>query len=282
MNFKMKTFLTIAAIVAVIVAYPLKSTGDAGPSDNISLTSDNLVILNGEVNSQSVSKAVTALLKLDKIKTFGRQKPIYLYLYSPGGSIQDGLELIEATKGLKRPVHTITMFAASMAFQIAQNLGDRLIFKNGTLMSHRASGSFEGSFGGQAPSQLDKRYSFWLKRIDELDEQTVRRTKGKQTMESYRASYANETWITGTEAVKEGYADRIVSVACDETLDGTEPHSTMFMGMQVHYETSKCPIITGLLNVTVNTADGQKINPILEEAVKNKFISSADFLSSVK
>jgi ATP-dependent protease ClpP protease subunit len=53
---------------------------------------------------------------------FSSNEPIYLFLNTPGGSIQTGLEIIESLKGLDRPVSTVTLFAASMGFQIAQNL----------------------------------------------------------------------------------------------------------------------------------------------------------------
>ena len=282
MNLKIKSLLAIVALVAV--TYPAMSDGNTSSSKNLILTKDNLVILNSEINGESVAKTSSELLRLDrKASAFGKQEPIYLYLYSPGGSIQDGLELFETTKGMKRPVSTVTMFAASMAFQLVQNLGDRLILNNGTLMSHRAAGGFEGSFGGQAPSQLDKRYSFWLQRLKEMDQQTVDRTNGKQTMESYLAQYANEMWITGQQSVKQGYADSIVTLSCDKSLDGNDSHTANIMGMKVTYETPKCPLITGLLNIKVESGDGKTaVNPMLEETVKAKLISSFDFLGMVK
>ena len=285
MNLKTKIFLTALTVIGAVTAYPTYSAGDDGKAKNIVLSSDNLVVLNGEINDESVAKVSSSLLALDRKTTkFGKQKPINLYIYSPGGNIQSGLELIELAKGLKRPVNTITMFAASMAFQTVQNLGERNILKNGLLMSHRAAGGMEGSFGGLAPSQLDKRYAFWLQRIKELDEQTVARTNGKQTMEKYLASYANEMWITGNQAVQEGYADSVVTVTCDESLNGVESHETNFMGFSVHYDTSKCPLVTGLLNVKLDQpgGDATNSNPILEEVVKAKFLTKFQFLGELK
>ena len=237
MNSKAKKLIVGLVVVAALMAYPLISSGKSSNSDKIVLTADNTINLNGEITNESVAATIQALQKLDsKSKS---NKPIYLFLYTPGGSIQAGLELIEATKGLNRPVNTITMFAASMGFQTVQALGDRLILKNGVLMSHRAAGGFQGSFGGQYPSQLDSRYSFWLQRLKELDEQTVARTKGKQTLQSYQKQYADESWITGTQSVEQGYADAIVAVRCDKSLNGMDSKSTSFMGFTINYDKSQ-------------------------------------------
>jgi ATP-dependent Clp protease protease subunit len=282
---KMKTKGIIAALVAfaIVAVYPKTSVSKTNDKDLITLTDKNLVILNGEVNDSSVADAISQLQKLDAQATvLGKQKPIYLFLYTPGGSIQAGLELIEAVNGMKRPVHTVTLFAASMGWQIAQNMGDRLILKNGILMSHHAMGQFEGNFGGNSPSQLDNRYAVWLQRIKELDEQTVKRTNGKQTMDSYRKQYDQEMWLTGSQSVEQGYADAVVAVRCDKTLSGTDGHDVNFLGIDIHYETSKCPLITGLLNIKVTMPPGGGDRQYADaQEVKAKFISKYNLDRSI-
>lgn len=275
MNSKLKKIIVGLTVVAAVAAYPLISAGKSNDASRIVLTADNVVNLNGEINDQSVAATIQALQKLDN----GSKKPVYLFVYSPGGSIQTGFELIEAVKGLARPVDGIVMFGASMAFQLTQSLHSRNILKNGTLMNHRATGGFEGQFGGQAPSQIDSRYSFWLQRLKELDEQTVSRTKGKQTLQSYQESYKNEAWYTGTQAVEQGYADTIVTVRCDKSLQGTTTHKVDFMGMQIQFESSACPLITAPLNVKL--VEEAKNDPRIVEEVKAKFLESLNLEKSV-
>jgi len=277
MSLNFKRALVGLSVLVAIVLYPLASVGKSTDKGGLEFNEDNLVTIRGEVSEESVAQAINTLRSLDaQTSRFGKNKPIYLFLDTPGGDIQAGLELIEAAEGLKRPVHTVTLFAASMGFQIAQNMGNRYILKNGVLMSHRAAGGFQGSFGGKNPSQLDSRYSFWLKRIEELDQQTVKRTNGKQTLESYRKQYADEMWLTGTQSVEQGYADQVVSVRCSDTLSGSDGHDVNFMGFRVHYETSKCPIITSLQNIAIGSLDGKNIftapTPAVVEEVKQKFI----------
>lgn len=276
MSLTFKKALVALTVLITAVAYPLVSSGKN--PNRILLTKDNTVSLNGEINPDSVANTILALQKLDsKSKS---DKPIYLFIYSPGGDIQSGLELIEAAKGLNRPVDTIVLFAASMAFQITENLGTRNIFKNGVLMSHRAAGGFEGYFGGEQPSQLDSRYSFWLQRLKELDEQTVARTNGKQTLQSYQKQYANETWMTGEQAVEGGYADNIVNVHCDSSLSGLDHKSASFMGVNFTYDVSYCPLITSPMNVQV--VGGDKIDSRYIEEVKTKFTDKFNLEGTVK
>lgn len=274
MNFK--KFVIGLIVFASVICYPVLSLSKSNKNNKIILDKNNTIVLNTEISDQSVSDTIQKLLKLDS-SYWNRNKPIYLFLYSPGGSIQAGLELIEAVHGLHRKVNTITLFSASMAFQLVQNLNKRLILENGVLMSHRAAGEFAGFFGGKKPSQLDSRYALWLERLKELDMKTVARTNGKQTLESYQEQYRDEMWLTGEQAVKEGYADEIVSVNCDNSLKGTEKHNTEFMGYNISYETANCPLITGILNVKVNDPNGKMTPQALTQQIKQKFIDSHDY-----
>lgn len=206
------------------------------------LSKDNTIVLKDVVTGASVAKLISQARKLDAGLKSGY--PIVLVLDTPGGSIQAGMELMEVFKALNRPVHTLTIFAASMGFQIVQHADERNILSYGTLMSHKAYGGFEGEFGGDGLSQMDSRYGFWLRRLKEMDEQTVKRTNGKQTLKSYRAAYENELWITGNEAVSLGYADNVVSARCDASLNGQTVEKFFFFGIPITIKFSECPLNT--------------------------------------
>lgn len=235
----MKKFL-IALMISVFF-------GTICYSKEIVLTSDNTLSLRGSVTSSSVTKLAEEATKLDSKLKSGY--PIYLFLYTPGGYIQPGLELIEFFNGLNRPINTVSLFAASMGWQIMQHLGARYVLKYGTLMSHKAKGSFEGEFGG-GYSQLDSRYGLWLRRIDLLDKQTIKRTKKKQTLKSYRNAYQTELWLNGAEAVTQGYADQVVVVKCDQSLNGTYEAVKDFGFFKVIVHLSNCPIKTSPQKIT--------------------------------
>lgn len=239
-----------AATLTVSVAGRADSDKDA-----VVLSKDNLIVLVDEVDGESVGKAISQARKADsaknKLRFSSKNAPLYMFLDTPGGSIQAGLELIEALQGLNRPIHTVTLFSASMGFQIAQNLNDRLILKNGVMMSHHAHGMFSGNFGGHGSSQMDSRYGLWLTRMTELDNQTVKRTNGKQTLESYQKAYDHELWLDGNQSVAQGYADKVVSIKCDETLDGVTTNTVWFLGFKITYDLDNCPLNRSPMNVQV-------------------------------
>lgn len=271
-NMKKKTPVVLALLLALTLAVaPLVSQSQAkgsakDGSKKILLTKDNTINLSDAIEGGSVAEVITKAKELDQEHGLNRligkkNDPIYVFIRSPGGEIQVGLEMLEALKGLNRPVDTITMFSASMAFQTVQQLGKRYIVKNGVLMSHRAMGGFEGEFGGQRPSQMDSRKGLWESRMEEMDQQTVDRSNGKQTLASYQKAYASELWVTGSQAVEQGYADAVVTVQCDESLAGVTTKSLNFMGLiQIDYDIDNCPLNSTPMNIRakVTTNKGKK------------------------
>jgi ATP-dependent Clp protease protease subunit len=267
--------ILLAAILAVVPA-TVSRGANKGDSKKIVLTSDNVIVLGDIINGETVAGVITKAKELDSSgnllgKVGVARKPIYLYVRSPGGEIQTGLEMLEALKGLNRPVDTVTAFGASMAFQTVQQLGKRYITSSGVLMSHRAAGGFEGSFGGEKPSQIDSRKNFWEARLQEMDQRTVDRTSGKQTLASYQRAYDNEMWITGSQAVAQGYADEVVTVSCDSSLAGVTTHEIMFMGIiPIDYDLDNCPLNSAPMNIRIGKLPTNKGLMSMNDFMSNK------------
>lgn len=232
---------------------------------DITLTKDNTLVLNDAFSGKSVSELIGQAKSMDAGLQSGY--PIYLFLNTPGGSIQAGIELIEYLNGLNRPVHTVTLFAASMGWQLAQHLGKRYVLKYGILMSHKAYGGFQAEFGGSS-SQMDSRYGLWLRRLNMMDQQTVDRTGGKKTLQQYQSEYDNELWLNGGEAVKNGYADEVVNVKCGGDLVGSTDKEIVFFGMKIQLTFDKCPIRTYPTDVVVNVRTNKGYMPL------NKFMET--------
>lgn len=259
----MKKILTAVAVVAaIVVGFALSSAQADAKSSSLVLKKSNTIVLNDQVDDLSVAKVTAQAYALDA--ALPKSEPIYFILNTPGGSITAGLEMIANLNALGRKINTVTIFAASMGFQTVQGLnGERLVLSHGELMSHKAfaSGGFSGEFGGKEPTQITSRYQYWVSKIRELDEQTVKRTNGKQTLASYQDAYENELWVSGQTAVNQGYADKVVAPRCDKSLSGTKDVPISFMGLEIILKMSECPLITGPLGYTVMvyTSFGTKV-----------------------
>ena len=226
-----KKLLIMAAILLSIPAH----------SEPITLTKDNLVSINSQVDSRSVTEASIAIQKLNASES---KDPIYLVLNTPGGSVFDGIEFIRYAKSSRRPVHTITLFAASMGFQIVEALpGTRYIAESGVLMSHRAA---TGGLSGQFPGELNVRLDFLGEVTRELDEGVAKRAG--MSLKQYQDLIHDEYYATPEKAIKGKFADKKAEVKCDDSLNGTYLISVPTPFGTVNVEFAKCPLITGVVS----------------------------------
>lgn len=226
----------------------LMTTAVFAKEQKIVLSKNNTAVLRGPVNSMSVGEVMLQLSKLDQ--SGNDNEPIYLILQTPGGSVMDGLNLIEYMNSLRRPVHSVSMFAASMGFHILQSSQKRYVTKYGTIMSHRA----RGGFSGDIPQQVKSRFKHITDLIEKMDEQVVSRTNGKFNKETYAELIRDEYWAIGSNAVKDGFADNTASLKCDESLNGSNEKTFLTFFGPLNITFSDCPLITEPLNITKDNA----------------------------
>jgi hypothetical protein len=108
-------------------------------------------------------------------------------------------------------------------------------------MSHRVSGGFQG----EIPGEVTSRVGHIMQVVGKMDEKVIERTNGKWNKEGYQKLIADEYWATGSNAIKDGFADKVVTLKCDKSLNGNSEKSiTTFFGFKVKVNYPDCPLFS--------------------------------------
>ncbi|KAL3482469.1 Clp protease-domain-containing protein [Aspergillus californicus] len=108
------------------------------------LLKERIICLNGEVDESMSASIVAQLLFLEADNP---QKPIHLYINSPGGSVTAGLAIYDTMTYIASPVSTICVGqAASMGSLLLSggNAGQRYCLPHSSIMIHQPSGGYFG------------------------------------------------------------------------------------------------------------------------------------------
>lgn len=158
---------------------------------------------NGEINKESV---YSMILQLRYLQTQDPEKEITIYINSPGGSVADGLALIDTMAALHCPIRTVCMgTAASMAALIFASGNERDIMPHARVMIHDPL--ISGGVGGSA-LKLDA-IAKDLMHTREVTAQILSDCTGHSIEEIYEKT-ATDTYFDAKEALEWGLADRII------------------------------------------------------------------------
>jgi ATP-dependent protease ClpP protease subunit len=221
-----------------ILALALLFTCSVVNAKTIRFTTLNVCSIEGPVTVESVRKAKHCLGNKN-VKRGRRNYPLYLYLYSPGGSVYQGLKLIEFAKGI-RDLHTVTNFAASMASAIVEHLpGKRYAVEHNIFMFHRARGSFSGQF---ETGEVEKQVKFWKGIVRNMSRKNADRIG--MTLKHYDEVIKDEWWIYGKDSVKMNICDEIVQLTCSKNLMArTQKIKVRSLFGSYVKQVSECPIL---------------------------------------
>ncbi len=179
------------------------------------LLKDRIIMLQGPVEDYMANLVVAQMLFLESQNP---EKPIKLYINSPGGSVTAGLAIYDTMQFVKCPVHTMVMGqAASMGSFLAQAgaAGHRYVLPESRTMIHRVSSGTRGTSGSVHVQELQfedairsmeesKRLN---KRLTEL--YVKHNSKGKQYDELFE-TMKFDTFLSAEEAVEYGLADKVI------------------------------------------------------------------------
>lgn len=168
------------------------------------LLRDRIIMLNGEVNSAMAATVTAQLLFLDSESN----EPINLYINSPGGSIVDGMAILDTMNYVKSPVHTICMgMAASMgAFLLSQGEpGHRYALPNSEIMIHQPLGGYKGQ-----ATDIDIHARRILKMKEKLTKMLADSTNGKTNPAVMWDNCERDNFLDPEDALNMGLIDKIL------------------------------------------------------------------------
>ena len=167
------------------------------------LLKDRIIFLGEDVNSHTANLVVAQLLFLAHEDP---KKDIKLYINSPGGSVYDGLAIIDTMNFIKPDVETIGIgLQASMGAMLLScgAKGKRYILPNSRVMIHQPSSGTEGKITDQEIAL--KEGIFLKKRLAEI----FAKNTGKD-IKTVEKDMDRDNWMSAEEALKYGIVDEIV------------------------------------------------------------------------
>lgn len=167
------------------------------------LLEDRIIFLGEEVNNHTANLVVAQLLYLAHEDP---KKPIKLYLNTPGGSVYDGLAIIDTMNYISCPVETIGIgLQASMGAMLLSSgeKGHRYCLENARVMIHQPSSGTEGKITDQ---EIALKEGIFLKR--RLAEIFAKNT-GKD-LKQVEKDMDRDNWMSSEDALAYGIIDKII------------------------------------------------------------------------
>ena len=172
------------------------------------LLKDRIIFLSEDVNQTSASLVIAQMLFLESEDP---DKEISLYINSPGGSVTDGLGIVDTMNYIKCPVSTICIgMAASMGAVLlaAGEKGKRFATPNAEILIHQPLiGGQGGGLSGQA-TEIKIHADQMIKTREKLNKILSERTG--QPLEVIERDTERDHYMTADEALKYGLIDGIM------------------------------------------------------------------------
>ena len=187
-----------------LVPYVIEQTGKGERSYDIfsRLLKDRIIFLGEDVNPTSASLIIAQLLFLESEDP---DKEISLYINSPGGSITDGMGIVDTMNYIKCPVSTICVgLAASFGAVLLANgeKGRRFATPNSEILIHQPLiGGQGGGISGQA-TEIKIHADHMIRTREKLNKLLSDRTG--QSIETIERDTERDHYMTAEEALKYG------------------------------------------------------------------------------
>ena len=193
---------------ASLVPYVIEQTSKGERSYDIfsRLLKDRIIFLGEDVNPTTSSLVIAQMLFLESEDP---DKEIYFYINSPGGSITDGMAVVDTMNYIKCPVSTYCVgLAASMGAVLlsAGEKGKRFAMPNSEILIHQPLIGGNG-ISGQA-TEVKIHADHLVKTREKLNKFLSERT-GKP-LEQIERDTERDNYMTAQEALEYGLIDGIM------------------------------------------------------------------------
>lgn len=179
-------------------------SGAPGMTDNVysALLANRIIFLGSEVRDENANAICAQMLLLNAEDP---NKDIYLYINSPGGSVDSGMAIFDTMQWISNDVATVAMgLAASMGQFLlsAGTPGKRFALPHSRIMMHQPS----GGLGGTASDiRIQAEQSLHIK-------STMARLIAEhtgQTVEQIEIDSDRDRWFTAEQALEYGFIDHV-------------------------------------------------------------------------
>jgi ATP-dependent Clp protease protease subunit len=169
------------------------------------LLRERIIFLSEDVNHHTASLIVAQLLFLENEDP---KKDIKLYINSPGGSVYDGLSIVDTMNFVTCDVQTVGIgLQASMGAILLSNgtKGKRFLLPNSKVMIHQPRGGTEGVM---TDMEISLKEGIALKkRLNEIMAENTGQPNKKITEDMER-----DFWMDAEEARKYGIVDKVLKL----------------------------------------------------------------------
>lgn len=191
-----------------LVPYVIEQTAKGERSYDIfsRLLKDRIIFLGEDVNPTSAGLVIAQLLFLESEDP---DKEIFLYINSPGGSITDGMAIVDTMNYIKCPVATYCVgMAASMGAVLLTSgeKGRRFATPNSEILIHQPLIGGNG-ISGQT-TEIKIHADHMVKTREKLNKLLSARTG--QPLEVIEKDTERDNYMTAEEALKYGLIDGIL------------------------------------------------------------------------
>lgn len=131
-------------------------------------------------------------------------KPIYIWIHSYGGDLEQANAMIDIMAASRIPIVTVAMgVAMSAGFMLFLAGHKRYAFKHSNLMVHEGSAAFSGT-----AEQIEEAQKNYKKQINEMKEYILLRTTIDE--KTFNKNKSKDWYLTSDELVKFNVVDKLI------------------------------------------------------------------------